>query len=258
MLQRLDTRILLFGKLHLTNIPGGEVAIIDVGKGVTTNVITNADGNYIKTQLTPGSYEIAITKPGFKKFQQQNLTVSVGRSARVDVVLQIGEATQEITVSSAPPELVTDRAEVQTHLGAEQISSLPVVNRNFTNLSLLTPGATLNTYQHAASENPQQSTLVNTNGQLFGGTNYQLDGMNDNDKMLGIVMVNPAVTPWNCFQLRRQRSGGLSDQPVRCASGRLRDREAPFFWTIFLPEITAECSRSVRSVWRQCISNIGV
>src|SRR6202022_86382 len=41
--------------------------------------------------------------------------------------------------------------------------------------------------------NPQQSTLVNTNGQEFSGTNYLLDGMNNNDAVLGIVMVNPAI-----------------------------------------------------------------
>ena len=70
---------------------------------------------------------------------------------------------------------------------------MPVVNRNFTNLNLLAPGATLNTFQHAASENPQQSTLVNTNGQEFAGTNYVLDGMNNNDSVLGITMVNPPI-----------------------------------------------------------------
>ena len=55
------------------------------------------------------------------------------------------------------------------------------------------PGATLNTFQHAASENPQQSTLVNTNGQEFSGTNDTFDGMNNNDSVLGIVMVNPPI-----------------------------------------------------------------
>ncbi|HKW98229.1 MAG TPA: TonB-dependent receptor [Bryobacteraceae bacterium] len=75
----------------------------------------------------------------------------------------------------------------------QQITQLPVFNRNFTNLTLLVPGATINTFQHAPSENPQGSILVNTNGQEFAGTNYLLDGMNNNDAVLGIVMVNPAI-----------------------------------------------------------------
>jgi hypothetical protein len=73
------------------------------------------------------------------------------------------------------------------------VTQLPVLNRNFTNLTLLVPGAQLNTFQHAPSENPQSSTLINTNGQEFSGTNYLMDGMNNNDTVLGIVMVNPAL-----------------------------------------------------------------
>jgi len=174
-------------------VPGADITIKDTGKGTTYKLTTNESGNYTQSQLTPGNYIVSVSKAGFRNVQQQNVPVSVGQSARVDVTLQLGEAAQEVTVTSAPPGLETDRAEVQTRIGSQQISSLPVLNRNFTNLSLLTPGATINTYQHAPSENPQQSTLVNTNGQLFGGTNYQLDGMNNNDAVLGITMVNPAV-----------------------------------------------------------------
>ncbi len=82
---------------------------------------------------------------------------------------------------------------MDTSLDSRQITQFPVLNRNFTNLTLLVPGAQLNTFQHAAAENPQQSTLVNTNGQEFAGTNYLLDGMNNNDSVLGIIMVNPPL-----------------------------------------------------------------
>ena len=174
-------------------VPAATVTIVDTGKGISYQTTTNESGNYTQTQLVPGNYEVSIEKPGFKKFVQQHVTISVAQAARVDAVLQIGEQTQEVTVTVAPPALETDRAEVQTKLAASQIASLPVLNRNFTNLTLLAPGATLNTFQHAPSENPQQSTLVNTNGQEFAGTNYLLDGMNNNDAVLGIVMVNPPV-----------------------------------------------------------------
>lgn len=124
---------------------------------------------------------------------QQNVTVSVRQSARVDLTLQVGATGQEVTVSEAPPGVITDTAQMQTTISARQIDELPVLNRNFTSLTLLAPGATLNRFQHAPSENPQQSTLVNTNGQEFAGNNYLPDGMNNNDAVLGIVMVNPPI-----------------------------------------------------------------
>jgi len=174
-------------------VGNAKVTVTDVAKGIETSATTNESGNYTVTQLTPDTYTVTVSQTGFQKFVQQNVLLNVGQGTRVDAQLQVGQESQEITVSSAPPAIETDRAEVQTQLSAAQISSLPVLNRNFTNLALLTPGSVINTFQHAPSENPQQSTLVNTGGQEFAGTNYQLDGMNNNDTVLGITMVNPAI-----------------------------------------------------------------
>ena len=175
------------------SVAGAKVVATNVNQNVSTSTTTNDSGNYTLTQLAPGQYSIAVEKQGFNRFVQQNVTVTVGLSAKVDAAMQLGAITQEVTVSEAPPGLETDRAEVNTTLGGGQITQLPVLNRNFTNLTLLAPGAQLNTFQHAPSENPQSSTLVNTNGQEFAGTNYLLDGMNNNDSVLGIVMVNPPL-----------------------------------------------------------------
>ena len=174
-------------------VPEAKVTISDTGKGTTYQTTTNGSGNYTQANISPGNYTVEITKAGFQKVDQKNVSVAVTQSARVDAILSVGTETQQITVTDAPPTIETDRASVETQLSGGQISSLPVLNRNFTNLALLTPGSVINTYQHAPSENPQQSTLVNTGGQLFAGTNYQLDGMNNNDVVLGITMVNPAV-----------------------------------------------------------------
>jgi hypothetical protein len=180
-------------------VSGAEVTIANLGTGTSTQITTNESGNYTAPNLPAGNYTVTITAPGFQKFLQQNIAVNVSQSVRVDASLQVGQATQQITVTEAPPGIETDRAVVQTQLSAAQISSLPIPNRNFTNLALLTPGSVLNTFQHAASENPQQSTLVNTGGQEFAGTNYQLDGMNNNDTVLGITMVNPAIDSVGSF-----------------------------------------------------------
>jgi hypothetical protein len=180
-------------------VAGAQVTVANTETGVSTQVTTNESGNYTAPNLPAGSYIITMTQAGFQKFVQQNVAVNVSQSARVDASLQVGQASQEVTVTAAPPSIETDRAVVQTQLSAAQISSLPVANRNFTNLALLTPGSVVNTFQHAPSENPQQSTLVNTGGQEFAGTNYQLDGMNNNDTVLGITMVNPAIDSVGSF-----------------------------------------------------------
>ncbi len=171
-------------------VPDAKVTATNIDRNVVVTATTNVSGNYTLSQLMPGTYRISIEKSGFQTLVQENVRVTVALSTRVESTLQVGEVSQSVTVSSAPPGIQTDRAEVESTITREQVTNLPVFNRNFTDLTLLAPGATLNTYQHASQENPQQSTLVNTNGQMFAGSNYLLDGMNNNDAVLGITMVN--------------------------------------------------------------------
>ena len=66
-----------------------------------------------------------------------------------------------------------------------------MLDRNFTKFILLTPGTQQLGWQHAASENPQGSTQTMVNGQHFSGTGYQLDGTENRDPILGIIVINP-------------------------------------------------------------------
>jgi hypothetical protein len=175
------------------SVPNAKVTVIDVAKGVSYSAVTNTSGNYLVPNLTPSTYTVTIEAPGFKKFVQQNVTVVVGNSTPVNATLTPGEVTQQITVSAAPPLLQTDRASVSHSLSTREIEQLPVLNRNFTQLELLLPGTALMPWQHAESENPQQGIQINANGQLFDTTNFVLDGMSNNDPVLGIVMVNPSM-----------------------------------------------------------------
>src|SRR6266850_1806547 len=63
---------------------------------------------------------------------------------------------------------------------------------NYT-LSNLLPGAAKNPWQHGQTENPQGGIQIATNGQLFSGTNFMIDGMDNNDPVLGIIVINPAI-----------------------------------------------------------------
>ena len=72
-----------------------------------------------------------------------------------------------------------------------QITSLPILDRNATKFLLLTPGTQQLGWQHAASENPQGSVQIQVNGQHFSGTDYQLDGTQNRDPILGIIVINP-------------------------------------------------------------------
>jgi len=174
-------------------VPNAQVTATDTEKGVSQTTTTNDSGNYTLNNLTPGNYKVTVEAKGFKTFVQENLPVIVGSSTTLNATLQVGAVGEIVTVDSAPPLLETDRASVNTDLTSEQVVSLPILDRNFTALELLLPGAAKNPWQHGQTENPQGGIQIATNGQLFSGTNFMIDGMDNNDPVLGIIVINPAI-----------------------------------------------------------------
>ncbi len=173
-------------------IPGASVVVKDTQRGTSDTVVTNDSGVYHKERMLPGIYEVSVEMPGFQKAVVSRVNVNVDTDTMVNLTMQPGAADQVITVTGTEGQLLrTDRADVATTLDAKQITDLPVLDRNFTKFILLTPGAQQLQWQHAASENPQGSIQTMINGQHFSGTGYQLDGTENRDPILGIIVINP-------------------------------------------------------------------
>ncbi len=173
-------------------VPNATITVTDTAKGITVTAQSNASGEYTVGHLIPDPYSVKIEAAGFRTFEQTGITVVVDTSSKVDGALQIGSAAQVIEVKSDTiPALKTDAADVSTTLSAREIVDLPIPGRNITGLQLLQPGAQQLGFSHAASENPQGSLQVQVDGQIFGGTAFELDGTDNQDPILGIIVINP-------------------------------------------------------------------
>jgi len=173
-------------------MPGATVTITSVERKTTDSVTTNASGNYTKERLLPGNYEVKAELSGFKSSVIPSVRVNVDSQTKVDFRLDVGQLTEAVTVNAAEGQLLkTDRADVSTTMDTKQVTELPILDRNFTKLILLTPGTQQQSWNHAASENPQGSAQTQVNGQTFAGTGYQLDGTENRDPILGIIVINP-------------------------------------------------------------------
>jgi hypothetical protein len=173
-------------------VPGAKVTVTSASKGSTDETTTNESGNYTVTHLIPGTYIVHVEAASFKAFEAKDVTVLVDASTRVDAELQLGAVTQTVEVSGELPQLMTDRADVAVSFNEKYVEDLPILNRNFTNFQLLSPGAQkLIGWSHAATENPQGAQQIMVNGQHFSGTAFSLDGTDNQDPILGIIVVNP-------------------------------------------------------------------
>ena len=173
-------------------VPGVNVTIRDLDRGVDYQVQANDDGNYIQTHLLAGHYRVTITAPGFETFVGE-ATVEVDAATRVDTKLTIGKATSTVNVTGETPLLKTDRAELSDTLSTTELASLPVLSRNMTGFMLVMPGAFADNFQVATSENPQQGLQVDVNGENFTANGFLLDGTENQNPLLAIAIINPNI-----------------------------------------------------------------
>jgi Carboxypeptidase regulatory-like domain/TonB dependent receptor len=186
-------------------VVGAKVTVTDQAKGTVQEATTNESGNYNVTHLVPDPYSVRVEAAGFKATESKGIVVGVDATSRVDLQVQLGATTESVEVTSEAPQLKTDRADVATTFNSKAIEDLPIYNRNFTTFQLLSPGTQrLNGWNHAASENPQGSQQILTNGQHFAGTGFELDGTDNQDPILGIIVINPNLDSINEVKITSQ------------------------------------------------------
>ena len=173
-------------------IPNAKVTVTNTRKGTSEAYTTNESGNYSATHLIPDVYKVKVEAQGFAVAESDEITVHADSGEKFDATMKTGAQTETVQVSAEAPQLKTDRADVAVEFNERYVEDLPIFNRNFTSFELLSPGTQkLVGWSHAATENPQGGQQIFVNGQHFSGTGFELDGTDNQDPILGIIVVNP-------------------------------------------------------------------
>src|SRR6266576_1934887 len=174
-------------------VPNATVLVKNVAKGTSVQSTTNSQGEYSVEHLIPDFYDVSVSVAGFRTAESRGIRVSADTSPKVDIKLEVGSATESVTVTSEAPQLKTDRADVGLVLNEKTVSDLPNTGRNFASLELLIPGTQVMGWSQNTAENPQGSPTVQINGQHFSGVGYELDGAANHDPILGQIVINPPL-----------------------------------------------------------------
>src|ERR1700723_2328854 len=175
-------------------VAGATVTVKDESKGTAVDVTSNGSGDYSLPHLIPDVSDLKVTVKGFKTFETKGIQVEADTAPRIDPTLDVGGSEMTVEVNAdALPQLKTESTDVSSVFDQKQYSDLPVTDNNFANLQLLWPGAQILVFSHAANENPQASKQIQIDGQAFGGVAYELDGADNEDPILGIIVVNPSM-----------------------------------------------------------------
>ncbi len=175
-------------------VAGAQVNVTNQGTNELRTTTTDSNGYYIVPQLPPGIYDISIKKQSFATENRANVQLQVNQNATLDFKLTVSSTAQTIQVTGAPPPLNTTSATIGTVVNRRTIVDMPLNGRDFTQLTLLTPGA-------APIESGQQSAFIISigaggitpadNGQRPRNNDFTMDGVLNNEPFINAWAISP-------------------------------------------------------------------
>lgn len=155
-------------------VANATVVVTNVGTGQTRTATTDASGSYKFGLLTPGNYSVKFSATGFKAVEVPSVAVNVTETQTLNRRLEVGAQTQEVTVSAAAEAVQTQNATNGSLVSGQEITSLPLVSRNYTQVLSLSPGVVANASNAAAVGNG--TVDVSANGSTANENNYSMNG----------------------------------------------------------------------------------
>lgn len=121
-------------------VPNATVQVIDPSRGSKVNLTTNSEGLYQAAYLNPGIYQIVVEAPGFKKMIREKVVLQIAETIQVDVLLEVGGASETVNVTVEQPQLNTENASLGQVVDTQRIAELPLVHGDPYTLIGLSPG----------------------------------------------------------------------------------------------------------------------
>ena len=197
-------------------VPGATVTATNTGTQFSRTTVTDAEGQYTLPLLPVGSYEVVVAMSGFKNFSQTGILLEVGRNARVDATIQLGNVSEVVSIVADAPLVETSSGALSRTVGQNEVLNLPLVNRDLYSLLSLTGGVTSNDTSNSLG-GPEQLTTINGSSRAqMGSVNFQLDGGNNTAGLRGTG--NPAPNP-EAVQEFRVLTNGYAAEYGRYAAG---------------------------------------
>jgi len=163
-----------------SGLPGVTLTVRNTDTALTRTVATSPEGRYVIAGLPPGHYDLRAELASFKPHVRRGLQLTVGQALVVNIAMEVGGLSEEVTVTGDTPLVNTSSAELSYLVGADTIDALPLNGRNYTDLALLQPGVLA--YPHRDGGSVVAHGLgMSINGQDPRSNVYLLDGTLQND-----------------------------------------------------------------------------
>jgi hypothetical protein len=188
-------------------INGAAVTARDTERGTVWTATTSDAGAYSIARLPVGTYDMKVAAPGFDTAVHPPFVLVLNQTARVDVQMKVGKASETIEVTSAAPILQTQSTDVSTLIDANTEVSLPLASRDYLQLTLLAPGVT--NVDPDGMRQPQSMTSSGRpyiNGNREQANEYLIDGILNSEDKNNEVGYTPGIDAIQEFNLITQNA----------------------------------------------------
>jgi hypothetical protein len=179
-------------------VPNASVVLTNLGTNEKRTTQSNTSGDYNFTLLPVGHYSVSVKATGFEASITKDLSVEAGDRARNDVHLQAGSASTVVEVNAQTPLLQADNATVSSTVTAQAVQDLPLNGRNFVQLVATVPGANEGSGNSLSSggrpdDRRSNAAGLSVNGQDESLNNWVVDGIDNNERVIGSIGVKPNI-----------------------------------------------------------------
>jgi hypothetical protein len=183
-------------------LPGVKLTITHQS-GQERQLTTDMSGAYLAPSLPVGEYTVKAELPSFKTQLRAGVVLQVGRQAHVDLVMEVGDVNEAVTIEAAPPLLQTANAEVSEVIDNARVSSLPLNGRQFVDLTLLSDNVFVAPRGTRGSALAQTGPAVLIAGQRPGHNMYFLDGVSVTDQYFNHLVASPPIDAIEEFNIQK-------------------------------------------------------
>jgi len=199
-------------------VPGAVLHILEAGTGAERKLSTDQRGRYLAPGLAPGSYQIEVSRPGFRSEVRRGVGLDAGRTARVDFLLPLGEMRDSVVVVGEAPPISAAPSDWGGSIERVKLESLPLNGRDLFDLSSQQPGASVATTA-LKSVTLGSGVHISVNGARPSQNSFRMDGIYINDatasapasatgRLLGLEAIQELHLVSSPFDAEYGRAGG--------------------------------------------------
>ncbi len=168
-------------------VSGARVLVTNTANGFSRETKTSDAGLFSFVRVPVGTYDLIVEQPGFRGSRQQGVQLDVGSVITLDVHLEVGAATEAVTVQADTPIVETGRSQTSTIVNEKSVADLPVNGRNFLDFTTLTPGVV---------RDPTRGGDLSFGGQRGPANSLLVDGGESNNIFFGQATGRTGFRPY--------------------------------------------------------------